>query len=182
MTATVGRQILNGLRLASLGFAWVLLLFGLFDGIGRFAGYECPIQVSVKSLAGLAELLVAPAILFLTINAWSKWVAPVAIFVALKSLVGFIAGTTVSLPFRPIPRSVAGETLLFLLGVGLLSMRFTTHVPRGVERLALVAVVFAACWDMAFEPQPLALAIGLGSLIVARATLLRDRTRRHREL
>lgn len=169
LTTTKGRQVINGLRLTSIGFAVFLLLFALLDGFGRAAPNVSLLHVSSGAFAGLAELFVAGAILFVTTKVWAKWVAPVAILGALKSLIGFIAGTTVALPFKSVPRVVAGETLLYFVVVGLLSMRFSTHVPRVIERIALVIAVFAACADMLFEPQLLVLVLGAGSLVVARA-------------
>jgi hypothetical protein len=154
--------------LAAIGFAGFLLLLALLDGIGRVAPNVWPLHVSQEGFAGLAELLGAGAILFVTINVWAKWVSPVAILGALKSLIGLIAGSTVSLPFRSASRVVAGETLVYFLAVGFLAIRFSSHVPNVTERIALVFVVFAACADMLFEPQPLVLALSVGSLVAAR--------------
>jgi hypothetical protein len=168
MAATKGQQVVNGLRLTGIGFGAALVLLGLFDGFRRIASSTRPLQISADVLVGLAELLLGGTILFVTTNLWAKWVIPVAILGALKSLIGLIAGTTVALPIRPVPRIVMGETLAYFLAVGVLSIRFSSHAPRMTERIALVIVVLGLCAAMLFEPQPLFLALSAGSLVVAR--------------
>lgn len=182
MAAGRGKQIVNGVRLTGIGFAALLLVFVLIDGIGRIVSSLETKNVSAEGIAGWGELAGVGTVLFITASVWSKWVASVAILGALKSFIGLVAGSTVALPFRPISRLVAGETLVFFLAVALLAMRFSLNGPGLSEKIALLVVVFAACFDMLFEPQPLALALGVGALLLTRvgtALILKWRERDH---
>lgn len=104
----------------------------------------------------------------MTAGSWAKWVAPIATLGALKRLIGLVSGTTLSPPLMPVARVIPGETLLFFMAVGILTIRFSLNSPRLSEKIALVVVVFATCFDMLFEPQPVILAVGVGVLLLSR--------------
>jgi hypothetical protein len=180
MAAPIRTQVVNGLRLAGIGFAAFAVILVLFDGFERIASQSDSIGGWAKTAAGVAELFVAGIGLLLTTNLWAKWVTTFAIFVGLKSVIGFVAGTAVSLPFRPVSRVVAAETILYLAAVGILSDKFSSRAPKMPEKIGLVIVVFTTCADMLFEPQPLALALGVAALLVTRVgTAIALKSRNH---
>jgi hypothetical protein len=164
MRATVSKQVLGGIRMIGVGLLFLFLLYILLDGFRRIYPEGQRISRDLNILIGVIEIFVVSVILWMTIHMWSGWVAAVAFFIAVKSLLGLVAGTTVSPPFRPVSRLVPAETLVYLTSAGLLSMRFLSHRPKALERVALVVLVLATCAEMLFEPSPLCLLVGLGPL------------------
>lgn len=175
--ARVRDQILGGLRLIRAGVIGLLLLFGMVDGFLRFAEVVRGGSAALGGLIGVGELLAIGAVLLTKAHVWSRWVVAIALLGALKGIIGLIAGTTLSPPFRQFPRLVAVETLGYLLVGGILSLRFVSEVPRAHERVALTVFVFATCADMLFEPSHVALMVGLSALVIARVATVVSRSR-----
>src|ERR1700720_3471554 len=106
MRATVSKQVLGGIRMIGVGLLFLFLLYILLDGFRRIYPEGQRISRDLNILIGVIEIFVVSVILWMTIHMWSGWVAAVAFFIAVKSLLGLVAGTTVSPPFRPVSRLV----------------------------------------------------------------------------
>jgi len=164
MSVPVRKQILSGMQIVGIGLVCLVFTYALFDGFRRLFPDGEPTRPDVSVAIGLMEIVAVSMILWLTIRTWSRWIAPLASFVALKSLIGVIAGTSLSPPFRPVPRLVPAETLVYLACAALLSMRFLYHRPTALEKVALVIFIVATCAEMELEPSLFCLLAGLGPL------------------
>ena len=164
MRTAVSKQVLGGIRIAGVGLLFLFFLFLLLDGFRRISPDGQLVTGDVNILTGVIEILAVSVILWMTIHMWSGWVAAVAFFIAVKSLVSLVTGTTLLPPFRPVPRLIPAETFVYLASAGLLSLRFQSHSPSVFERVSLVLFVLATCAEMVLEPSSLCLLVGLGPL------------------
>lgn len=89
----------------------IVLLFGMLDGLLRVAEVVQRHSSTPEALIGVGEFVVVGAVLWSKAHVWSRWVVAFALLSTLKGIVGLIAGTTLSPPFRQFPRLVAVETL-----------------------------------------------------------------------
>jgi hypothetical protein len=72
MAASIRTQILNGFRLAGIGFAAFALILLIFHGLAELASEPDSAGHWASTAAGLAELSIAGLCLFLTSKSWAK--------------------------------------------------------------------------------------------------------------
>jgi hypothetical protein len=166
MGKPVGQQLLSGIRLTGVIGLILLALFVLFDGELRTAG-AIRAGSLVTCIAGLIELVAVGVLLWLTAGTWSRAIAAVCFLAGLKAAVGLVTGATVFPLFQPASRIVAAESVTFLLLAGLLSMRFTNHRPRTLEKIGLITFVFSMFASMLWDRLPIVV-VGLTALVAAR--------------
>ena len=167
-------QIFSGMRISVLillGFVGFLMLL---DGERRIVS-RLSQSIFRDIIIGGFELLVVVVALWLTVQSWSAAVPVVAFLTVLKGTIALIAGTTLTPPYQTISRWEAAEGVASLILIGILSLKFVTRRPKGLEKVALMLLPFAIGANMLWETSP---AVIGGVVLLAFARLIsRSHTR-----
>jgi hypothetical protein len=169
-------QVKSGLRLAGVIVAAIVVLCLL--GLGLRTINVASWGDESRLAPGIAELLIAGAILFATVNHWAKWFFAACCGNLLRVLAMAALGRTSSVPSMTAPRAWFLTMAGLMAVMAFLTYGFAHRQPNRMDSVCLVGALVALVYSVIDATPVRWVALALSLLIVSwTCERLRDRNK-----